>query len=88
VSGSCVTRSGALDSSRELGSQKRRERSPLQGFSPDFGSEAHCIGDVPGSFYDQSSRALGPTRRYGLANINRAYEDLDSDAVVRRVIVF
>jgi Zn-dependent alcohol dehydrogenase len=28
------------------------------------------------------------TRRYGLADINRAYEDLDSDAVGRGVIVF
>jgi len=28
------------------------------------------------------------TRRYRLADINRAYEDLDSDAVGRGVIVF
>ncbi len=28
------------------------------------------------------------TRRYGIADINRAYEDLESDAVGRGVIVF
>ena len=28
------------------------------------------------------------TRRYGLADINRAYEDIESDAVGRGVLVF
>jgi len=43
---------------------------------------------VLGSFSDPEFASVRTTRRYGLANINRAYEDLDSDAVVRRVIVF